>query len=108
MAVFVGQDKHLARCQWIGAARDEIEDAANLLLRHGRKFLHNFANIEIFQILKTADTGTRIPRNTHAPLTFPGTLSSAGHCDQSSMSGVSFLSDTSGNLGIAIADTKVL
>jgi hypothetical protein len=25
-----------------------------------------------------------VPRKTHAPLTFPGTLSTAGHCDQSS------------------------
>ena len=29
-----------------------------------------------------ADTGTRVPRNTHAPLTLPGMLSSTGHCDQ--------------------------
>src|SRR5262249_42890451 len=33
---------------------------------------------------KTAATGIRVPRNTHAPLTFPGTLSTAGHFDQSS------------------------
>src|SRR5256886_7039807 len=33
---------------------------------------------------KTVATGIRVPRNTHAPLTFPGTLSTAGHCDQSS------------------------
>src|SRR5437899_11818443 len=32
----------------------------------------------------TAETGMRVPRKTHAPLTFPGTLSTAGHCDQSS------------------------
>ena len=32
-----------------------------------------------------ADTGTRIPRNTQAPLTFPGTLSSSEHYDQSSV-----------------------
>ena len=29
-------------------------------------------------------TGMRVPRRTHAPLTLPGTLSTAGHCDQSS------------------------
>src|ERR1700690_610544 len=32
---------------------------------------------------KIADTGIRVPFNTHAPLTLPGTLSTAGHCDQS-------------------------
>jgi hypothetical protein len=30
-----------------------------------------------------ADTGMRVPFNTHAPLTLPGTLSTAEHCDQS-------------------------
>jgi hypothetical protein len=29
-------------------------------------------------------TGKRVSRNTHAPLTLPGMLSTAGHCDQSS------------------------
>jgi len=32
---------------------------------------------------KMADTGMRVPFSTHAPLTFPGTLSTALHCDQS-------------------------
>src|ERR1700731_3571867 len=32
---------------------------------------------------KMADTGIRVPFNTHAPLTLPGTLSTAEHCDQS-------------------------
>src|SRR3984885_5031873 len=32
---------------------------------------------------KMADTGIRVPFKTHAPLTLPGTLSTAGHCDQS-------------------------
>jgi len=31
----------------------------------------------------TAETGIRVSRNTHAPLSLPGTLSTAGHCDQS-------------------------
>ena len=31
----------------------------------------------------TADTGIRVSRNTHAPLSRPGTLSTAGHWDQS-------------------------
>ncbi len=29
-------------------------------------------------------TGIRVPRKTHAPLRLPGTLSTTGHCDQSS------------------------
>src|SRR5713226_5294123 len=33
---------------------------------------------------KTVATGMRVPRKTQAPLTLPGTLSTAGHCDQSS------------------------
>src|SRR5450755_1771589 len=32
---------------------------------------------------KTVDTGIRVSLNTHAPLRLPGTLSTAGHCDQS-------------------------
>src|ERR1700690_3683110 len=32
---------------------------------------------------KTVATGIRVLRNTHAPLRLPGTLSTAGHCDQS-------------------------
>src|SRR5271157_5624971 len=31
----------------------------------------------------TADTGIRVSRNTHAPLSLPGTFSTAGHWDQS-------------------------
>ncbi len=32
---------------------------------------------------KMAETGMRVPFNTQAPLTLPGTLSTAEHCDQS-------------------------
>src|SRR5580693_5788245 len=32
----------------------------------------------------TEETGIRVSRNTHAPLSLPGTRSTAGHCDQSS------------------------
>src|ERR1043166_3739997 len=35
------------------------------------------------RLSKIADTGIRVPFNTHAPLTLPGILSTAGHCDQS-------------------------
>lgn len=31
----------------------------------------------------TIETGMRVSLNTHAPLTLPGTLSTAAHCDQS-------------------------
>jgi len=31
----------------------------------------------------TTETGVRLPLNNHAPLTLPGILSTAGHCDQS-------------------------
>src|SRR5260370_23953340 len=43
---------------------------------------------------KMTETGMRVPLSTHAPLTFPGMLSTAGHCDQSSaaMEGFSFRS----------------
>src|SRR5208283_5171033 len=34
---------------------------------------------------KTVATGIRVPRNTHAPLRLSATLSTAGHCDQSSV-----------------------
>src|SRR5712664_2707536 len=32
---------------------------------------------------KMMETGMRVPRSTQAPLTFPGMLWTAGHCDQS-------------------------
>jgi hypothetical protein len=31
---------------------------------------------------KTSETGMRVFLNTQAPLTFPGMLSTAGHCDR--------------------------
>jgi len=47
-----------------------------------------------FRFSKMTETGMRVPLSTHAPLTFPGMLSTAGHCDQSSaaMEGFSFRS----------------
>ena len=36
-----------------------------------------------FEVSNTADTGMRVFLNTHAPLSRPGTLSTAGHWDQS-------------------------
>jgi hypothetical protein len=47
--------------------------------------LHDLANREtVPRFSKTATTGMRVPRNTHAPVTFPGTLSTVAHRDQSS------------------------
>jgi hypothetical protein len=38
---------------------------------------------EVFKFSKIAEMGTRVPRNTHAPPTLPGIISTAGHCDES-------------------------
>ena len=38
-----------------------------------------------FKLLKSADTGTLVPLNIHAPLTLPGRLSMAVHVLQSFM-----------------------
>src|SRR5277367_2512896 len=48
----------------------------------------------------TIDTGIRVSRNTQAPLTLPGTLSTAGHCDQSRAA----MAFTSGPFGVALGD----
>src|SRR5258708_37968129 len=37
-----------------------------------------------FRFSKMTEPGMRVPLSTQAPLTFPGMLSTAGHCDQSS------------------------
>src|SRR5229473_526313 len=36
-----------------------------------------------FRFSKMTETGMRVPLSTQAPLTFPGMLSTTGHCDQS-------------------------
>src|ERR1700733_6317530 len=41
------------------------------------------ATLESSRFWITVATGSRVPLNTHAPLTRPGTLSTTGHCDQS-------------------------
>ncbi len=43
-------------------------------------FVDRGASFEVFEY-----GGMRVLRNTHAPLRRPGTLSTAGHCDQSSV-----------------------
>src|SRR5712675_380368 len=45
---------------------------------------------------KIVATGRRVPRKTHAPLTFPGTLSTAAHFDQSSAIGAPPSFDSNG------------
>src|SRR2546426_1041851 len=48
------------------------------------ELLHDFLVAQIFKVLTmTVATGKRVPRNTHAPLTLPGMLSTAAHWDQS-------------------------
>src|SRR5256885_14157768 len=42
-------------------------------------------------------TGSRVPRNTHAPLTLPGTLSTAGHVDQSNAIAIPHFLDSIAN-----------
>src|SRR4029077_11649241 len=43
-----------------------------------------------FRFSKITETGMRVPLSTHAPLTFPGKLSTAGHSDESSAATESF------------------
>jgi hypothetical protein len=50
----------------------QIENFRNLFQGHGCR------------IFNTVWSGTRVPFRTHASLAFPGTLSTAGHWDQSS------------------------
>src|SRR5277367_6509594 len=40
-------------------------------------------DIPASRLSKTVCTGILVPRKTQAPLTLPGTLSTAAHCDQS-------------------------
>ena len=61
----------------LAAARKTAEIARSL----GLSSLKIAAPASMFS--KTADTGIRVSRNTHAPLKRPCTLSIAGHCDQS-------------------------
>jgi hypothetical protein len=43
----------------------------------------DFGDAHVFEVLDDGGHGRRVLRNTHAPLTLPGTLSTAGHWDQS-------------------------
>ena len=55
------------------------------LLAGDREFIHDlFHGQACFQILKYSGYRHAVSLNTQAPLTLPGMLSTAGHCDQSS------------------------
>jgi hypothetical protein len=57
-----------------------------------------------YMFSKTTATGVRVPRNTQAPLTLPGMLSTMGHCDQSSEAIDALLQASSGRtIGQAIS-----
>ena len=64
------------------ALRHKIEHRCNLFPRHIELF-HYFFDAQILEIFDAVATGKRVSRNTQAPLTLPGTLSTAGHWDQS-------------------------
>ena len=65
-----------------GAVRDELEDGLNLLPRDA-EFFHQFVNAHVLKIFKNRRNRHPGSLKTHAPLRLPGTLSTAGHCDQS-------------------------
>src|SRR5579871_1258064 len=57
---------------------------------------------------KTVATGMRVSLNTHAPLRLPGTLSTAGHCDQSKLAIFASLFQGTGKSSLkAMRDTSL-
>lgn len=67
----------------VEAAGGEFEHSLDLLLGHV-ELLDDFVDGGTsFEVSKTVATGMRVSRNTHAPLRLSGTLSTAGHWDQS-------------------------
>ena len=74
---------HLKEAGRVEAAGREFEHGLNLLRRH-MKLFNDFVNVEpASRFSKTVATGMRVSLKTHAPLRRSGTLSTAGHCDQS-------------------------
>ena len=60
------------------AAGHEVKNRFHLLARQPIVKLYQFIDGDaIFEFTSTADTGMRVSLNTHAPLTLPGTLSTA-------------------------------
>jgi len=69
----------------VQAASREFQHCVDLL-SGDVEFLHYiFDSQTSLQVFEHVATGIRVPLNTQAPLTFPGTLSTAGHFDQSSV-----------------------
>jgi hypothetical protein len=67
----------------IQAPRREFQHRYHLFPRNVKP-LHDFVNVApASRFSNTIETGIRVSLNTHAPLTLPGMLSTAGHCDQS-------------------------
>lgn len=61
----------------------EFEYGYDLFPRHVEP-LHDLLDTRPgFEIFENVETGIRVSLNTHAPLTLPGILSTAGHLDQS-------------------------
>ena len=78
----IGGPEGLPRSRPLEALRHKLKHRCGLLPRHVELF-HYFFDAQIFEILD--DCGNRqpgVPKN-HAPLNRPGTLSTAGHWDQS-------------------------
>jgi hypothetical protein len=74
-----------ARYWGVKAPGRELEDGLDRLPRYRELFHYLVDGHAVFEVLKeTTATGVRVPLNTQAPLTFPGTLSTAAHSDQSS------------------------
>ena len=59
------------------------EDSGYLFARHV-ELLDDLVDAEILEVFDDRGYGQTVPLNTHAPLTLPGMLSTAGHWDQSS------------------------
>src|SRR5271168_5113057 len=76
-------DKLLRRRGRVKAPRGKFKHRHNRLPRQMEP-LHDFFDCGPgLKIFDTMATGIRVSLNTHAPLTFPGMLSTAGHWDQS-------------------------
>jgi hypothetical protein len=68
----------------VGTTCGELDYGSRLVPVQPVKPFHDVVDVGSgFQILKNGGTGIRVPFNTHAPLTLPGMLSTAGHSDQS-------------------------
>jgi len=74
----VKQDEHLTERWRFGAVRSELQDRLDLFARHA-EFFNQLVYAHVLKVSNTVETGIRVPRNTHAPVRFSGTLSTAAH-----------------------------